>query len=285
VRNAQGLWRGLLGILGTGRRIGWLAVVEPYKAYLDESDIHDSARWCFVAGHLGTEEQWKEFDDKWRAGLGQRKFLHMKELHWNSKPERISRLLGKLGPIPDSCKLERIFGSVKGSHYLDVFKKHPELNGHFDPYMLALWPCVLQTLKHVPETERVLFTFENHIKYAPLLSLIENAIARDRRFLTPTGEKRAFFFHLSKGETPRTEPADYLAFEMGQFQLDQNSFKSKAGISIMGNHWMIGKQVSRKDIRMICENTLALAQAERDQQLKLQRDIKEIIGMSRMGRV
>src|SRR5689334_3126511 len=96
------VWRAMLGVLGTGRRIRWLAVVKPQLAYLDESDIHDSKLWCVIAGHLGTEEQWEDFDPKWKIGLGKKKSLHMKDLQWNSKPDRISRMLARLGPIPDS---------------------------------------------------------------------------------------------------------------------------------------------------------------------------------------
>jgi hypothetical protein len=283
--SSQGLWRGLFGILGTGRNIGWLAVVEPYKAYLDETNIHDNAQWCFVAGHLGTEKQWEEFDGKWRQGLGRRKSLHMHDLQWRSKPDRITRLLGRLGPIPDSCKLERIFGSAKGKHYLDIVSQRPELGALFDPFTLALWPCVIETLRHLPRTERVIFTFEHNTKYSPLLALIENSLASEEIFTTPNGEQRAILVPIQKGMTPRTEPADYLAFEMGQTQIDhelkRKSFKAKAGASILGNHWMIGKQISRDQIRAICATTLALAHA---QNVQMNKDIKEIIKMSKTGR-
>jgi len=275
------LWHGILGVLGTGREIGWIAVVEPHKAYIDESDIHDNAQWCFVAGHLGTEEQWKEFDGKWREGLGNRKSLHMKELRWNSKPERIERLLGRLGPIPDSCKLERIFGSVKGSHYLDVLTQYPELQRNFDPYMLALYPCVMQTLRHLPRSERVLFTFEENLKYSDSFPRIQSSLAKEPDFVTPSGEPRAIFVTVPKGATPRTEAADYLAFEMGQFQKDKDSFKAQAGVSILGDHWMIGKQMPRADIRGVCEKTLAMG---RVREARINSDIKELIRLSKMGR-
>jgi hypothetical protein len=260
---SQGSWCALSSVLGAGREIGWIAVIEPYFAYLDESNIHDNALWCVVAGHLGRKEQWEDFDGKWKIGLGQRKSLHMKELQWNSKPERISRLLAKLGPIPASCGITRIFGAVRGQDYEDIvgvlLPQHPELRVLLDPFMVAVWPCIIQTLRHVPKDDRVLFTFEQHDNYGPLLSLLEDSFASDPLFNTTAGEPRMIIATVPKRATPRTEPADYLAFEMAQCLIDRTSFKAQAGWSILGDRWMVGQQVSREGIRPIVTAALMLA--------------------------
>lgn len=276
----QAMWHGLLTVGGTGREIRWIAVVEPYKAYLDESHIA-SNEWCFVAGHLGKEEQWKEYDLQWRNGLGNRNSLHMTALRWNSKQKQIQRLLETLGPIPAACKLERIFGSVKGSHYADLIPNMPWMKVHFHPFVFAVWPCLIQTLRWLPKTERVIFTFEHSDRYSPLLSIIQESMVGVDLFTTPSGEHRAVLVPVPKGFTPRTEAADYLAFEMGQLQIDKDSFKAKAGKSILGDHMMIGAQTKRDEVRAIFVTTLALAEHKTKMDIQRKKAIRTLIQASK----
>jgi hypothetical protein len=87
-------------------------------AYVDESG-HESANWMFIAGFLGSEDQWKDFVPKWKAALGpQRKSLHMNELRWNR--ECTKHLLARLGPVPQGSKLTPVFGGVKYGDYAEL---------------------------------------------------------------------------------------------------------------------------------------------------------------------
>jgi hypothetical protein len=107
---------------------------------------------------------------------------------------------------------------------------------------------------------------------------------------TPNGEHRAVLVPVLKGFTPRTEAADYLAFEMGQEQIDKNSFKAQAGRSILGDRTMIGKQAKRGEIRNILETALVLAQAKTRLDIKrgkerarIRKEIKDLVRQSRQG--
>jgi len=204
----------------------------------------------------------------------------MNELQWNNQSDRIARLLARLGPIPDSCGLARIFGSVRGGDYGDLVPAHPEIRVHFDPYLYALWPCVIQTLRHLPRTERVIFICEEHTNYSPLLSLIQENMVTEEIFRTPDLEHRVLFVSVPKGATPRTEPADYLAFEMGQCEIDIKSFKAQAGISILGNRWMIGAKTSREQTRLITNMTTFMAGPKNKQDAKRRKAIQDLIRRS-----
>jgi hypothetical protein len=238
VAREKELWTSLQEILGATRRIKWICML---KAYLDETGIHDSKNSCIIAGFLGNEDQWARFDEEWKKGLGKRERLHMKDLQW-SKPDRIAALLAQLGPIPEACGLERIFGSVRGADYEDLVPNEPMLRLIASPYMMAMQPCLIKTMEYVPADESVLFTFERQDRYSPLSHLPEEAHG-----------SRVVMAYVPKDATARTQPADYLAYEMAQCELDRNSVRAKAGESILGDSMMVGARVSRAQIRSIVE--------------------------------
>ena len=191
------LWTSLQEILGAKRRIRWIFVL---KAYLDETGIHEPKNSCIIAGFLGNEDQWARFDEEWKKGLGKRERLHMKDLQW-SKPERVAALLSRLGLIPEACGLERIYGSVRGADYEDLVPDDPMMRLIASPYMMAMQPCIIQTMRHVPAHESVLFTFERQDRYSPLAHLPEEA-----------NGSRVVMAYVPKDATARTQPADYLAY-------------------------------------------------------------------------
>jgi hypothetical protein len=233
------------------------------KAYLDETGIHDPDNSCIIAGFLGTDEQWNQFDVEWKKGLGKRKSLHMKELRWN-KPKRITALLQRLGRIPDSCGLERIMGIVRGNDYEDLVPRSPLIRLIASPYMMAMQPCILQTIKYVPQDEGVHFIFERQDRYSPFAHFPETFYGQE--FKDKEGNPRVTVTYVEKGFTRRTEPADYLASEMAQCDIDNSSFKAEAGRSILGDSMMIGARISRDQIRVI--TMLAKMLLARDPQMR-----------------
>jgi hypothetical protein len=218
-------------------------------AYLDETGIHDPANSCIVAGYLGTEEQWNSFDPKWQQGLGKRKALHMKDLRWGKKTNKISRLLSTLGPIPDECGLERLCGIVTGKDYEDMVPNNRILRLVASPYMMAMQPLIFKTMLHVPPDETVLFTFERQDRYSPLAHLPEKFYGD--QFKTKDGISRVVIAYVPKDFTARMQPADYLAYEMVQCDIDGDSERAKAGASILGNGVNIGARMSREEMRRI----------------------------------
>lgn len=229
------------------------------KAYLDETGIHDPENSCVIAGFLGTDEQWDKFDGEWVKGLGKRRSLHMHDLQW-SKPKRIAKLLGRLGPIPADCGLERIHGIVRGKDYDDLVPNEPLIRLIASPYMMAMQPCLLQTLRHVPEDEDVHFIFERQDRYSPFSYLPEQFYGDE--FRRKDGSSRLSITYVEKGFTPRTEPGDYLASEMAQCDIDNSSFKADAGRSILGDEMMIGARLSRSQIRDIVVTAKMLLSAD-----------------------
>jgi hypothetical protein len=241
------LWNGLLGLRGNGQRIRWICL--PRMAYLDETGIHDPANSCIVAGYLGTEEQWNDLDVKWKLALGKRKGLHMKDLRWGNKTKKSIQLLSALGPIPDQCGLERLHGSVTGKDYEDMVPDNRLLRLVASPYMMAMQPLIVKTMLHVPQDETVLFTFERQDRYSPWAHLPEKFYGE--QFKTKDGISRVAIAYVPKDFTARTQPADYLAYEMAQCDIDENSDRAKAGASILGNGAQIGARMSREEIRRI----------------------------------
>jgi len=86
-------------------------------AYLDESGIESDGS-MFIEGHVGSAESWFLFDEEWKAAMGERVSLHMKDLNWKNPEVKV--LLDLLGPIPESCGLTRVLTSVKAADYADL---------------------------------------------------------------------------------------------------------------------------------------------------------------------
>jgi hypothetical protein len=70
-----GTWLALLRDMGQGlvpwQRTELVAAVSvgTLSAFLDETGIHAGARWCAIAGFLGSPRQWTDFDQSWRRAL------------------------------------------------------------------------------------------------------------------------------------------------------------------------------------------------------------------------
>jgi len=201
------------------------------RAYLDESG-HESKGWVFLAGFVGTEEQWRDFVPKWRTGLGKRNFLHMNELRWKS--ERTRKLLERLGPIPASCGLEGCMGGVRVKDYEDLLvgtEDEKLLRG----YIACLFPLLIQILRGTPRSQRIELVFEEQRQYAPFVEMALSMFAATSCIpgaaewkSTPDGKPRlAKWSFVPKGSTIMTDPADYLAFALREAWTNKNSKKTQ----------------------------------------------------------
>ena len=90
--------------------------------YFDESGIHEGDHLCVISGFVGNDAQWTAFAADWIPAVHPRLNLHMKELRWNQHPERIKKLLLKLGPIPYKYNLKPVSVSLSWRDYNSYVK-------------------------------------------------------------------------------------------------------------------------------------------------------------------
>lgn len=124
--------------------------------YFDESGIHEGDHACVVAGFVGNDAQWHAVAADWIPAIRPRQNLHMKKLKWNRYPDRISKLLSELGPIPHNYNLKPVAIGLKWSDYNSVVKgklKHKLTH----PYMMCAVTAISQVLVAMPEA--TVFTF------------------------------------------------------------------------------------------------------------------------------
>jgi hypothetical protein len=235
-------------------------------AYIDESG-HEGKGWMFLAGYLGSEDQWKRFVPAWKAGLGpQRKSLHLTDLRWNK--DRTKQLLKRLGPIPEGCGLTPILGGIRYGDYEDLVTGSPAaklLKG----WLTCLFTIVLETLRVVPDGERLELVFEEQREYEQNAGQILSMIAyHDPWSGTPWQDKEgkaklAKWGFVPKGSTIMTDPADYLAFALRELWTDEKSKKSAWCRPILASGEGIGKILKRDTIRPIIQTTFMMAMFSR----------------------
>src|SRR5258708_24961120 len=239
-------------------------------AYMDESGIHDGDHLCVVAGFLGDEDQWKAFIPDWQAALGDRTHLHMKELRWAQKAKPVAALLSRLGPIPVKHGLIPIVGGMCQKDYREVVKGR--LDDTFtSPYMMTLQLCFVQTLKAIPESESVAFVFEQQEKYEWAAQYLHDVVFR----MNKVDDRMRGVTFVPKGSTHCTEPADYLAFQVREYNINHDSPKAKMGMSILGDGDAIGHVWEREQIQSMVDEFLKTGVAIPKVNLKAQAGFTE----------
>ncbi len=216
--------------------------------YFDESG-QQSDGWVCLAGFVGSEEQWRVFDVRWREALGRRSRLHMHDLRW-AHP-RTRRVLQELGPVPHSCGLEPARGVVRVSDYADlvVGSRHAIL---YSGYVACLTSLITQILRGMPPGERLAVTFERQDRYAP----------HARQMLGCYAPPLAGWQFVQKGACSRLEPADFLAFAVRELHVAPGSRKAKWCSPILGpggvSQLAYGVTLSRDQVRRIVMRALAM---------------------------
>jgi hypothetical protein len=236
------------------------------RAYIDESG-HEGKGWMFLAGYLGNEDQWRAFVSAWKAGLGpQRQSLHMTDLRWNK--EHTKQLLARLGPIPEGSGLTPILGGVRYGDYEDLVTGTPAsklLKG----WLACLFTVVLDTLRVIPDGERLELVFEEQKQYQRYAHYILSVIAshdpwKGTQWQDAHGKSKiAKWSFVRKGTTIMTDPADYLAFALREIWTDQKSKKSLWTAPILESGHGIGKILKRDQIRPMIQATFMLAMFQR----------------------
>jgi hypothetical protein len=197
-------------------------------AYFDESG-HETDN-VIVAGFLGNDEQWDECALRWRAGLGNRKYLHVKELRF--KRERDKRLLKRLGPIPHECGLRALLATVPVDSYHDLVSDSPaeKLTKGYYFCLMTIFDAIV---KNTPKEEPVKLVFEAQDTYETQARRLFDV---NKHHLTSSGgPKFSSIEFIPKDSSILTQPADYLAFFITQRFRDPESLKSQWCAPIGGN--------------------------------------------------
>jgi hypothetical protein len=219
-------------------------------AYLDESGLNSDGS-MFIAGHIGNEENWLLFDEKWKAAMGARRSLHMTDLNWRN-PE-VKALLELLGPIPESCGLTRVLSSVKASDYADLIKGKSAAK-ILKPYNLALTGLVLNIARGVPDDEHVFLIFEEQPRYSYLARHIIPSVAAGPSALNSWGgiKVKKFTFIPNNGFA-RLDQADFFAHALMQLYRGPKSKRAEWTQSILGDMTGIGAILTKEQVRLIME--------------------------------
>jgi len=231
-------------------------------AYLDESG-HEGKEHVLIAGFIGNDEQWLECAKAWTVGLGKRKSLHMNRLRWKNR--RTKELLARLGPIPEACGLQRVFGGVRVRDYEDLVVGTPA-EKIAKGYYACLYPLVIRILQWLPAEERVKLVFEEQREYEVYTNSVLSSLADgpDPKWRNPDGRpKLAEWGFVPKGSTTLTEPSDYLAYALLQNCRDKMSEKAKWCLPILGGGLKfkaIGQIMKRWEIRIVVVFTQLLVE-------------------------
>ena len=205
-------------------------------AYFDESGISPDQSLCIVAGFVGNAAQWNAVMSEWIPALQSRPHLHMKKLRWNQQPERIARLLNRLGPIPYHYNLTPVYAGVRWKNYLKYMRgRVREMYTH--PYMMCAARCMAWVLGKITKDDQVLFVFDRQDVHGLALESMKKMVFEFEN-LDPRVEavqlasRPSAASGLAKNNC--LDIADFLAFQLREYRMNRRSPKAKLGKSIMG---------------------------------------------------
>jgi hypothetical protein len=229
--------------------------------YVDESQHEADSRHVVVAGFCGLEKEWGDFLGDWSVGLGNKKFLHMKDLYWSSKysERRVKDLLARLGPIPYRHHLCPVYGAVKVSDYFDLIAGQSELEQKMCGYDLCLAVVFSVLTRDLPGHAQVKIVCEEQNQYEPLARGLFESFGR----IAGKDPRNPYFKGIEfirKDSFPLTQPADYLAFAMGKYLDERGSKKDLWCRPIFGNkkpEQIPGRTHTRAKARKLVSEMLA----------------------------
>jgi hypothetical protein len=228
----------------------WLLML---TAYVDETG-QEQDDWMFIAGYYGDDAAWKRVANAWSIALGpQRKHLHMKTLRFKRESER--KMLAQLGRIPVDCGLVPILGGVRWKDF------HAVVQGNADEqimsgYIVCLWAMLYDTLRHLPEGERLEIVFEEQNIYGALAQVairVFTESAPSEVLLADGRSKLANWRWASKDSTSLLEPADYLCYALAKFHKERGSVRDEWSRPILRNQegQGFGAILTKTEIRKI----------------------------------
>jgi len=214
------------------------------KAYLDESRHSDGPK-CVVAGWVGTLEQWAACEKEWLTKLKPRSSLHMNDLRWNSKRDRLKRLLEKMGPIPARHGLQRVAGGMKHQDYQEVVAGTIAERA-LSPYMGCVQLCLHAMLDTMSPRQHLHVYFEEQKEHAHHVGILHEAVFKERQM----DHRLLGMTFLGKHESWCFQPADYLAFHLSTKAIDEECDKAvlTRPINGPGMGWNYDRAKLKRDV-------------------------------------
>ena len=255
---------------------GWIAM---FTAYLDESGL-EKRGVVRVGGFIGKKEQWEKLAIEWpKAFEGtQRTALHVKTMKFKYESERL--LLAKLGPIPESCGLRRIAGSVDVRDYQDLVKG-TVAEIHAEGYAVAVWPLIRAIENVLPSSETYKLVFEQHDALGfyrnKWLEFLQYTISHPPKEARPRKRPQLISWEsIAKGQTRLCEPADYLCYHLAHRAEDPKSIRTIWTQPIMGNGGSIWKEhLSRRLVRDMFTDNFGYLKIDGEQLSAWKRHIRQ----------
>ena len=201
----------------------WLLMLH---AWIDESGHEQKDDFMFLAGFLGSKDQWRRFADRWVEMGGTPSF---KTRHVVRDRERAESKLARLGSVPTSCGLRPMVAGVRMADYWDLVAGTDQ-ERKSKGWLVCLYPLVIETLLSVPKDELVEFGFDSQDTYEIDAGHVFRAIedCPDERLRHSDGlTKVASWRFVPHGRTTLTQPADYLAYAWRSHMRDPNSEESR----------------------------------------------------------
>jgi hypothetical protein len=196
--------------------------------YFDESGENGDG-FFVVAGYVGRRKDWKLFLDLWKKELGDRQYLHMKELRLGRvrHPDRHKDLLNRLGSVPQKANLYAFAGSVRTSDYAGRTKgtvAQISLSG-YSVALLAMVDAILEN-KNIPKRDRIEFTFEDQLEFEIARAATFRSLRRVDRYKTHHGKSRVGK-DSAMAASMILEASDYLSYAILQQLIDPQSWKAR----------------------------------------------------------
>jgi hypothetical protein len=228
----------------------WFAVL---MAYVDESGQEQTGKWMCLGGFIGTQDQWRVALELWSSAIRPRKSLHMKRLRFKRESEK--KMLIRAGTVPDESGLKPIFTAVRVDDYLDIVRGNVR-ERLWSGYVTCCYALLVNTLRSIPRTERVAFSFENQDVYSTLANVaLSTIIESDNAELrTPDGKsKLAKYSYEPKEPGSPLELADCFAYSVMQNHRDKTSIRGQWTSPILSsnNGVCFGATLDRDYIREI----------------------------------
>ena len=215
--------------------------------YFDESGIHEGDHLCVVAGFVGNDAQWQAFAADWVPAILPRLNLHMKELKWKRRPDRVASLLARLGPIPEKFNLTPVAVSMHRKDYNAIVKG--KVREKFaTPYQLCAQAAIAVVLLEIAGSDDVSFRFDRQegVRRETMHTVRDFVFERvgvDSRF-------KGLEF-IPRTSTVCLDPADYLAFVVRERELDEKSPKARLGASILGTKGGHGGRIAGPQLQLM----------------------------------
>jgi hypothetical protein len=204
------------------------------SVYVDETGQHAKGL-VIVSGWFGDKDAWDRCALAWPAAFGrsQKRTLHLSKWKFKSKSEK--DLLERLGPVPASCGLQPVSGSVNVADYADLVEGSVA-DVHAHGYTMAMVPLILAIRGAIPPDE----TFEIVFEEQTALGLYrEKALQMISRIMDRNQDKRkkqlVGWHTLTKNQSRMFEPADYLCHHLAHKSSNPFSRRAVWTNPIVGN--------------------------------------------------